>query len=132
MKILPLHSKCALLALCLLLLSAGNVHAAEISAGIPATAIGVGDSFIVPITLNTMGENINALEGDVWYPRQLLTLREIRDGNSILNLWVERPADINGVIHFSGITPGGFAGASGEILSLVFEARSSGSAVVSF
>lgn len=131
MRKLSLQIALAVLATCLFVLPTTNVFAAEVNVEFPTTPVGVGDSFLVPITFDTQGESINALEGDLHYAPDTLTLKEIRDGNSIINLWLERPADTNGTIHFAGITPGGYAGDSGELFTLVFEARKAGSAYFS-
>ena len=105
--------------------------AAELSVA-PPGAPGVGDQFLVPITLDTEGESINAIEGNLSYPSSTLTLREIRRGNSLISIWLEEPKELNGSIRFAGITPGGFAGSSEELFTLVFEAKSAGSARISF
>ena len=106
----------------------GVANAAKITIEAPAQSFGVGDSFVIPVTLDTVGSNVNALEGALSYTSDVLTLREIRDGNSILNFWVERPLDLDGSVRFAGITPGGYTGSTGLIFTLVFEAKHAGSA----
>lgn len=98
------------------------VSAAELQPYMPEQ-LPVGSTIVVPIILDAQGESINAVEGFLHYAPSL-TLTEIRDGNSIVSFWVERPSIERGLVedsfvHFSGIIPGGFAG-SGEIFSLVF------------
>src|SRR5437016_5356234 len=112
----------------LALLSPALASAATIEIAHTAAPIGVGDSFVATITLDAKDENINALEGDIVYPSDLLAVREIRDGNSIVNLWITRPIATSVAIHFAGITPGGYSGSSGELFSIVFEAKKSGTA----
>lgn len=93
--------------------------------------IGVGQQFQIDLMLDTEGEEINAVEGKISFPGNLLELREIRDGNSVVNFWIERPkikqAD---AINFSGITPGGYKGTKGFIFSAVFEAKKEGSGAI--
>lgn len=87
----------------------------------------VGELFKVDFFINTEEENINAMAGKVIFPTDLLEPKEIRDGNSIVNLWVDRPAlKSNGEIAFSGITPGGYKGANGLLFSLIFRVSKSG------
>ncbi|MBI5456874.1 hypothetical protein HY969_03995 [Candidatus Kaiserbacteria bacterium] len=81
----------------------------------------VGSSVVITATLDTLDEKINALEGALSYPKEYLMLREIRDGNSVINFWVERPHDAEDAIRFSGITPGGISGEGSEVFTLVFE-----------
>lgn len=83
-----------------------------------------GASVAITASLDTKGESINALEGTLVYPKEL-KLREIRDGNSIINFWLERPHDENG-IRFAGITPGGYRGPAREVFTLVFDVLKSG------
>ena len=90
-----------------------------------------GEEFIVNIFLDTAGESINAVEGKISFPEALLKLKEIRDGNSTINFWIERPkikqAD---AIIFSGIIPGGYQGKKGFLFSAVFKAKESGGGAV--
>jgi hypothetical protein len=101
--------------------------------------ISIGQQFQVDLALDTEGENINAVEGKIVFPTDLLELKEIRDGNSIINFWVERPvvpsidANINtnkNEIKFSGITPGGFIGDKNFLFSAIFLAKKTGSGVI--
>ncbi len=116
------------LAICFFLCLVFPVFAAEIISVRSSESLGVGDEFIVSFVLDAKGESINALEGEIQYPRDILTLKEVRDGNSIVNLWVERPHEQNGTIRFAGVTPGGFGGGNGELFAVVFSARLQGEA----
>lgn len=90
-----------------------------------------GDEFLASIFLNTEGESINAVEGKVSFPPQLLEMREVRDGNSVVNFWVERPkmGQITN-ISFSGIIPGGYQRPKGFLFSVVFRAKESGKGAI--
>lgn len=90
----------------------------------------VGQQFQVELFLNTEEEDINAFGGQVVFPVSLLDLKEIRDGNSIVNFWIDRPKAENNVITFSGITPGGFNDEKGLIFSAIFEAKKEGEGVI--
>jgi len=98
--------------------------------------VGVGQQFQVNLMLDTQGEEINALEGKVIFPEDLLELKEIRDGNSIISFWLDRPrinTDINTNKHeivFSGITPGGYRGEAGLLFSLILQAKKEGEAIM--
>jgi hypothetical protein len=109
------------------------VFAAQISFDAKTTQTQVGKNFEVILFVNTEQENLNAFEGKVIFPLNLLDLKEIRDGNTIVNFWIDpvRNCVSNGVekpdeICFSGITPGGFNGKSGLIFSAIFEAKKEG------
>jgi len=100
--------------------------AAQVNLDSDSQNIGIGEQFEVKLFLNTENEDINAVEGKIIFPETFLKIKEIRDGNSIINFWIERPKNQNGAIIFSGITPGGFNNEKGLILSAIFEARKEG------
>ena len=102
------------------------VFAAQISFDARTAQAQVGKSFEVTLFVNTEQENINAFEGKVTFPNDLLNLKEIRDGNTIVNFWIEKPKAQDNIIVFSGVTPGGFNGKKGLIFSVIFEAKKEG------
>ena len=85
--------------------------------------LGLGQEFQVDLMLDTQGKEINAMEVSIIIPEELIEVVNIRDGSSILTLWVERPkietridANTNTKYHeikFVGIVPGGFSGIVG-------------------
>ncbi len=89
------------------------------------------EEFLVQVYLNTESVLVNAVEGTIIYPSDFVELKEIRDGNSVINFWVERPSTehINKVV-FSGITAGGFSGSKKFLFSMVFKAKTLGEGVI--
>lgn len=77
----------------------------------------VGRDLSLQIKLDTQGQDINALEGDLFLPAGL-QVSNIYNNNSLVSLWVDEPINDNGQIHFSGIMPGGFIG-SGNLFKIV-------------
>lgn len=113
------------------LLSISLVFAAKLNITSSVKDLGLNQQFQVDVMLNTEDEEINAIEGKVAFPGDLLELKEIRDGNSIVNFWIERPkAKFDNEIDFSGITPGGYMGAKGLIFSLIFQTKNEGGGVI--
>lgn len=112
------------------LFSAPTVFAAGVFFEVKNTDIRVEDSFESGFFLNTNNDDINAIEGRVVFPGNLLELKEIREGNSIVNLWIEQPKNKNGEILFSGIVPGGYFGDKGLIFSMVFQSIQEGRALI--
>lgn len=98
-----------------------------------ATGVGRGGAVTASVRLQSGRTAINATEGTLTYPANLLELREIRDGNSVVNFWIERPSpgSAPGQIRWSGVTPGGYSGDDGQIFSLVFEAVKEGAGSLS-
>ena len=96
-----------------------------------SNSVSRGGSFLVEVFIDTVGESVNAVEGKVIFPSNLLTLKEIRDGNSSINFWIEKPESIkSGEIFFSGITTGGFLGDRRLLFGIVFEGKTSGNSSV--
>lgn len=120
------------LVFCALLVKADSVLAVRLSLIPEQLTVGVGQQFSVELFLDTGSvENINAMEGTLSYANELLELKEIQDGNSIVNFWIERPKNDNtGHIRFSGITPGGYRGQKGFVFKIIFEAKAMGSGTV--
>ncbi|MBI5405945.1 hypothetical protein HY972_02820 [Candidatus Kaiserbacteria bacterium] len=107
-----------------------GAYAAEIRLDANKSEINFGEQFLIDIVLHSK-ESVNAIEGRLVFPQDLLSVKEIRDGNSVINFWVEKPrVDTPGIVLFSGITPGGFSGANNNIFSVVFEAKNTGVASV--
>ncbi len=107
-----------------------DIQASEFNFDTQTKTVSVEEKFKVDLNVNTEKENINAVGGKIIFPTDLLELSEIREGNSIVNFWVEKPNVKDGVITFSGITPGGYVLDKGLIISLVFKAKSEGNALI--
>ncbi len=106
-------------------------QAAELKLSSPIHELSVNQQFQVDLVLDTEKEEINAVEGKVIFPENLLELKEIRDGNSIINFWIERPKVKSGnQIAFSGIIPGGYTGKKGLIFSAIFQSKNKGESTI--
>lgn len=82
----------------------------------PSAAL--GQSFLVNVVLDTQGDDVNALQGEIVFPPNLFTLKDINDGSSPISLWIEPPHETaSGTIVFSGIIPGGFTGSASSVVS---------------
>jgi hypothetical protein len=119
--------------LCLLCLTPALSSAAEFSFGAAKDFLAPNEDFLVPIFLDSNNESVNALEGAISFPQNTLELKEIRDGNSTVNFWIEKPHGVaSGSIVFSGITAGGFSGLKNFLFSMVFRAKQTGSGSIKF
>lgn len=106
-------------------LASGSVSAAELFFE-QEKNFGLKDQFKIGVFVETE-EAVNAIEGKINFPNGLLELKSVDDGNSIINLWLERPAtDRAGEIIFSGIIPGGYKGDKGLIFSATFLVKKEG------
>lgn len=108
------------------------VNAAELKFDKASIKSDVEQTFEARLVLDTESQFINAIEGKVFFPADILELQEIRNGNSVINLWIEQPkisencTDFCEIV-FSGITPGGYSGNDGFIFSLIFKTKGEGS-----
>lgn len=100
------------------LFSASATFGAEIFLETKTKTVSPESKFEVSIILGTE-ETVNAIEGALVVPEGL-EVEEIRDGNSIISFWIERPIYTAGKVVFSGVIPGGFRG-RGQVFSVVLE-----------
>lgn len=106
------------------------VYAAEIEVDLHKTKVFAGEEFVASVRLHAE-EPVNAVEGTVLVPTDIFTIRDIRDGNSTISLWIEHPQEVTpGVVTFSGITPGGLHGSNNLLFSLSLVARHEGAGTV--
>jgi hypothetical protein len=97
--------------------------------------VSIGNIVSVKVLVNTEGKIINNAEATVQFPTDLLDVISVSKNSSIFSLWVEDPKFSNyaGTITLNGGLPNpGYAGASGEVVSIVFKAKKSGNASIVF
>ena len=97
--------------------------------------ITVGDSFVVEARIDTENESINAIEGEMVYPAEILSVSDISDGGSVIGFWPQKPTPSispcsagggigggcgGGKISFVGGIPNGFAG-DGKLFSIILK-----------
>ena len=110
-----------------------HLFAAEVSFDTKSQDIKVNQLFEVGVFINTDEESINAIEGKIIFPQDLLEIKKINDGNSIINFWIEKPKSApQGPIAFSGIVPGGYNDSRGLIFSIAFLAKKGGGGAIEF
>lgn len=114
------------------LLSAHNVFAASLDLSVEKNSLQEDEVFIVNVSLNTEGESINTLEGDLKYDEKFINAEAVNIGGSFISFWVEKPdTKTEGIIHFSGITPGGISGPKSEVFKVIFRTQNIGDTVLS-
>jgi hypothetical protein len=102
------------------------VSASEIHLETSKVNIVTKEQFTVTLVIYT-DETTNAVEGELSFPQDSLDVKNISDGNTPINFWIEKPhLNDKNLIKFSGITPGGFTGVNLRIFSIVFEAKKIG------
>jgi hypothetical protein len=118
-----------ILLILLILLWSRNVYAAALEVSVDKNPVNVNDQLTATVLLDTEGESINTLSGDLHYEKDVLNLESINIGGSFISFWIEKPENkAEGVVSFSGIIPGGISTNKGELFRAVFRAKKSGSA----
>ncbi len=111
---------------------ASDSLAAEIFFGMHSKDVGVNTKFETGVFLNTQKESVNAVEGQIIFPSDSLEFEGFYNGNSLITFWIQKPALISqGIVSFSGITPGGFIGEKGYLFSLILKAKQKGDVAIS-
>lgn len=87
-----------------------------------------GDTFIVEIRLDTEKENINAAEVNLTFSQDILEVKDLSSGNSILTFWVKEPTFSNqkGKVSFIGGIPGSYLGKDGVLGKIIFKVKEGG------
>jgi hypothetical protein len=114
------------------ILFASQSNAASLDLQSDIEKVGINSYFQVNIFLNTEDVSINTVEAKISFPKELIQLREIRNGDSIINFWVDKPKEEDGIIAFSGIIPGGYNDKNGLISSFLFESENYGAGTIEF
>jgi len=88
----------------------------------------VGRETEVSMFLDTEREDINAVEMTIRFDPSSILIRDINDGDSALALWIERPrfSNVDGVVTFSGIIPGGYESGQARLAGLRLVTRQEG------
>ena len=104
-----------------------NAYAATLSVNLDKLTVKTGEVFTANLLLDTGGQSINTIEGDLKYDAKVLQAEVINIGNSFISLWIEKPnKETLGKIHFSGVVPGGISVKQGEIFRVIFRAKTIG------
>jgi len=90
-----------------------------------------GDTFLVEVRIDTEGEEINAIEGNINLPLDLLEFIDFSKGESILSLWVKEPGISDNLLSFIGGIPGGFKGEE-KIGRIILKGKMEGKGEINF
>jgi len=115
----------------------GYARAASLSIVPGVKNVIVGETFTLSADVSSPDEAMNAASGDISFPSDKLQVLSVSTANSVMNLWIRQPTFSNGQtggdVHFEGIVLNpGFTGASGNIVTITFEAIAAGDAPISY
>ena len=97
-------------------------------------AIYEGDTFMASMKISTPDRSINVVDGTILYNPNKLEIKEVITGGSLFTLWPKLPVFSNdkGTLSFVGGAPSGFQGERGEVLKIIFIAKSAGESKIDF
>jgi hypothetical protein len=107
--------------------------AASLSVSPSSSKTTVGSLVNVRVVVGTDSRPINNSEVTLQFPTDLLEVVSVSKGSSVFSMWVEEPAFSNstGRVTLNGGVPNpGFVGQNGQIISITFKAKKSGSASI--
>lgn len=102
---------------------------AQIYFGLTNPTFPVQSTFAIGVFLDGHTQDIAALESHLQIPEGLRLL-DIQDGDSVVNLWLERPEAADREVAFSGMIPGGFQGDRGLLFTLIVQAETPGEMIL--
>lgn len=89
----------------------------------------VGGNFTAVIKVDSLSEPVNALKGALAFNKERIEIISVSKIGSVINLWVEEPrfSNLDGTIRFQGGIPRpGFIGNGGNVLYVIFRAKTIG------
>lgn len=95
----------------------------------------VGHSFTVEVDVDSTDQAMNAAEGTIIFPSNLMHVISVSTVGSIMNLWVEQPSFSNkdGQVNFQGVVVNpGFQGTGANIITITFQAIAPGTGAIKF
>ncbi len=80
----------------------------------------IEENGLVKLLLDSPNEKVNSVAGEITLSAGT-EVRQVLEANSLINFWLDKPAVKENKIIFSGIIPGGYQGAGGQILSFSWQ-----------
>ncbi|HUC31337.1 MAG TPA: cohesin domain-containing protein, partial [Candidatus Paceibacterota bacterium] len=109
-------------------------HAATMSFVSSESSASIGDTIDVSVRVDSDGQTVNAAQGTIQYPVDILQVVSVDDSNSIFNVWATPPSvnTSTGAISFLGGSTNSFSGTSLYVLDVTFVVKGTGTATLDF
>ncbi len=92
----------------------------------------VGDTVTIRMTVSS-SSSINAVSANIKYNKDVLSLSSVSKSGTVISLWAQEPDfRVPGTVSLEGVMLSGYTGNSGTIVTLVFKAKSVGTAEIKF
>jgi hypothetical protein len=109
--------------------------AATLSVSPGSGTYSVAQTFTVNVLVSSSDQPMNAAQGVVTFPKDLLEVTGVSKVGTKMSLWVQEPSFSNaaGTVRFEGIVLNpGYQGGAAKVLSISFKVKGAGSASVAF
>ena len=92
----------------------------------------IDEDFTVDLKIDSEGVGVNAAQGTVQFPADILEVKSVDRTGSVFNFWLQEPSFSNqqGTISFIGGSTSGFSGRSLQVMKIVFHVKGAGTAPV--
>ena len=112
--------------------AAPAAHAATMSFVSSESSAAVGATIDVSVRVDSGGQSVNAAQGTIHYPVNILQVQSVDHSNSIFNIWAQEPSvnTSTGDIAFLGGGTNSFSGTSLYILDITFLVKGTGAATI--
>ncbi len=109
--------------------------AATLSVSPGSGTYSVAQTFTVNVLVSSSDQPMNAAQGVITFPKDLLEVTGVSKSGTKMSLWVQEPSFSNaaGTVRFEGIVLNpGYQGGAAKVLSISFKVKGTGSASVAF
>lgn len=110
-------------------------RAATLSVSPGSGTYSVAQTFTVNVLVSSSDQPMNAAQGVIAFPKDLLEVTGVSKSGTKMSLWVQEPSFSNaaGTVRFEGIVLNpGYQGGAAKVLSISFKVKGAGSASVTF
>lgn len=111
-----------------------SAHAATLYLSSNSDTLHIGDTLEVIIKIDSEGAGVNAVQGTLQYPKDILQATKIDKGDSVFDFWLQDPSFSNdaGRVTFAGGSTVGSVGKSLQVLRTTFMVKGGGRAELFF
>ncbi|HUX36012.1 MAG TPA: cohesin domain-containing protein [Candidatus Paceibacterota bacterium] len=111
-----------------------SAHAANLFLTADNQQPAVGGTVNVNVRISSSDQTVNAAQGVLYYPKDILEVSQIIRTDSIFDIWLSQPTvnTSTGEISFLGGGTNAFSGTSLQVFTVSFKVRGTGSGVIGF
>ncbi|TAK03366.1 hypothetical protein EPO34_04885 [Patescibacteria group bacterium] len=120
---------------CAFLSAAHAAQAASMYVNPPSGEIEINDPITLEVLLSSPDQAVNAVNGTIRFPTELLEVSGVSVNGSVISLWLQQPeySNENGTIRFEGVVLNpGYQGPGARLFTVTLRGKGNGNADVAF